>query len=275
VASSLFKYTAQEAEHAAFIQEYQLAATQELYPGSEYYPEAGNHESRTAAFPILEKKPSSHPFMDVPWRTTIFVAQVVRNSGDPESLGRIQVRFDWEENGSDGDNQCWVDVVTPYAGQAVDTHGILMLPEKGEHVLVRFLEPWDDKPIVVGSLRRGRVTDNLDAAKHKTICTPGGNCIDLVSDKGKETIRLRAGRCDDFHFVLETAGGHTKATVTCNDALRISGKDVLIEGENVRIESRSSTHISSRRNLSLLGTAGAEIKSGGGLKIRGTLVEIN
>jgi uncharacterized protein involved in type VI secretion and phage assembly len=273
VASSLFKFSARETDRANFIQEYQLAAVQDLYP--EPPSEAGVSKLNPEAYHFSQSRPWDQPIMDVPWRTTTFVARVVRNSGDPEALGRIQVKFDWEQHGSNGKSQCWVDVATPYAGQAADTHGFLMLPENGEHVLVRFIEPWDDKPIVVGSLRRGRVVDTLDTGQHKTICTPGGNCIDLVSDKGKETIRLRAGRCEDFHLVLETAGGKTKAAVTCNDALRISGKEVRIEGESVLIESRSSTRISAGRDLSLSGTTGTEMHSNTNLKIRGALVEIN
>lgn len=274
VASSSFRFSATEVEKTDFIQAYQLAAIQELFPSPEHL-ETGLPESWTKSFHASQKQPFGHPFMDVPWRTTTFVAKVVQNSGDPEALGRIQVRFDWEGHGGGSENQCWVDVVTPYAGQAADTHGFIMLPEIGEHVLVRFIEPWDDKPIVVGSLRRSRVADSLDTAQHKTICTPSGNCIDLVSDQGKETIRLRAGRGNDFHFVLETAAGRTKATVTCNDALCINGKDVTIEGESVLIKSRTSTRILARQNLALSGTTGAELKSDAGLKIRGALVEIN
>jgi uncharacterized protein involved in type VI secretion and phage assembly len=200
---------------------------------------------------------------------------VTKNAGDPESLGRIQVRFDWETDNGDGANQCWVDVLTPYAGQDANTHGFLMLPEVGEQVLVRFIEPWDDKPIIVGSLRRGKVVDNMDTGRHKTLCTPGGNCIDLVSNQNSETIRLRAGQSDQYHLVLKTEGNRTTATMECNDDLLLRGKAVTIEGDSVKIGSKGLAKITAGGQLSLLSTSGTEMKSSANLKIKGALVEIN
>lgn len=274
VVSSRVTYKALPDDQTEFFQDYFLSAVHELYPASE--PQKDIYQmSWNDSAPQRKRHPDKMLYLDVPWRTTTFMAEVIKNSGDPEKLGRVQVRFDWENEEQADDNQCWVDVMTPYAGQDDQTYGFLMLPEIGEKVLVRFLEPWDDKPLVVGSLRRGKVVDNLDTGQHKIIGTPGGNRIDLVSDQNRETIRLRAGQSEEFHFVLETSEGRTRATLCCNDSLRLNGKNIVIEGESIDINSKTWVNISCDKILSLTSQSGTKLTSRAGIKIKGSLVEIN
>lgn len=281
VRDSVFRFSMGGSNMSSFDQQYSLVGAQELCQVNTNI--ARNHSQDLSKQDWVQNgyiswgsPVSSQTQAEVPWHSRIFVAEVTKNEGDPDDLGRMQVRFDWESQGQEESKQCWADVLTPFAGNAADkTCGFLMLPEVGEKVLVRFIEPWDDKPVVIGSLRRGAVTESLDTAKYKVIRTPGGNCIDLISDKGKETVRLRAGKADRFHLVVETSGGSTKVSLECNDSMLIKGQDIRIKGETVSIESQSSFKIEAGADLLLKSTAGTEMKSPATVKIKGSLIELN
>ena len=82
---------------------------------------------------------------------------------------RIKVQFPWQRGGDassrlahpGGDDNApgndsawtWVRVATPWAG---DNWGGVLLPRKGQEVLVAFLEGDIDRPVVVGSVYNGR-----------------------------------------------------------------------------------------------------------------------
>ena len=237
------------------------------------------------------------------WKSELFLATVTKNEGDPDNLGRIQVRFDWEEKqGSSEPNQCWLDVMTPYSGETEEleeSYGITMLPEVGEKVLVRFVDSWDDKAIIIGSLRRNVLHESVDTAKFKSIRTPEGTRIDLFADNGREEVRIRAGEKDKHHVEIVTEKGKTEITVQCDDKINILGKDILLEGETITlksknattlesegatdIKSRSSTTISTDADLSvnasasmtLKSNAGTEVQSSAVVTVKGALIQLN
>jgi len=239
-----------------------------------HHPLGENHVEQKYTLVGAQELTACHN-VKVPWRSGVFLGEVTKNEGDCESLGRVQVLFDWEDTTPAEDKQCWVDVVTPYAGSAGEGFGILMLPEVGEKVMVRFLEPWDDKPIIVGSLRREKVSEELDTAKFKVIRTPGGNRIDFISDGGKETIRVRTGKADDYHIQIDTSGGKTQILVKCNDDLKIEGKAVSITGDTVSIESRQQLQLKAGSNMELTSSAGTNIKSDTVVVVKGQMIQLN
>lgn len=67
-----------------------------------------------------------------------------------DRLGRIRIRFHWQESGDAG---CWVRVAQRLAGSGM---GCQFLPRVGQEVLVQFLENDIDRPVVVGALYNGR-----------------------------------------------------------------------------------------------------------------------
>ena len=66
-----------------------------------------------------------------------------------DALGRVRVRFHWQEEG----DSCWLRVAQRYAGPGV---GAQFLPRIGQEVLVAFLGDDIDRPVIVGSLYNGR-----------------------------------------------------------------------------------------------------------------------
>lgn len=98
---------------------------------------------------------------------------------------RIKVQFPWQRGGDAGSRLhhpagernapanaaawTWVRVAGPWAG---DNWGSVLVPRKGQEVLVAFLEGDIDRPVVIGSVYSGR--GNADAAHNQTGLGAGG-----------------------------------------------------------------------------------------------------
>ena len=83
-----------------------------------------------------------------------------------DKLGRIKVRFHWQQGQTDQDrNTCWLRVAQRNAGPG---YGAQWIPRIGQEVLVSFLEADIDRPIVLGALYNGQ-------GEAGTVPTPGGD----------------------------------------------------------------------------------------------------
>ena len=80
---------------------------------------------------------------------------IVTDLVDPDSLGRVQVRFPWL--GKDGDDavRAWATLCSPYAD---DQQGLLVLPEVGSQVVVAFEAGNLRRPYLLGATWNGRET---------------------------------------------------------------------------------------------------------------------
>ena len=116
------------------------------------------------------------------------LSAIVVSDGEPllsDRDHRIKVQFPWQRGGNgssgrdhpggdnnasaDGNAWTWVRVMTPWAG---DNWGGVVLPRRGQEVLVAFLEGDIDRPVVVGSLYNGRGQQD---AQHNQINGGGAN----------------------------------------------------------------------------------------------------
>jgi type VI secretion system secreted protein VgrG len=139
-------------------------------------------------------------------------ARVVKHD-DGRWMGRIQIRYDWMEEG----RTAWARMTTPSAGGG---RGIMFMPEVGDEVLVAFEHGDPERPYIIGALwngvdrapRQGYLdgVPLLDVGSNgqqdpedivnndiKRIVTKSGNRIQLVDVGGKESI------------VISTPGGQT------------------------------------------------------------------
>lgn len=76
-----------------------------------------------------------------------------------DRLGRVRIRFHWQEEGSG----CWVRV----AQRAAGGNKSQFLPRIGQEVLVEFMEGNIDRPVIIGALYNGQGEGGIPA-------TPGG-----------------------------------------------------------------------------------------------------
>ena len=116
------------------------------------------------------------------------LSAIVVSDGDPllsDRDHRVKVQFPWQRGGNasnglahpggddnapaDGNAWTWVRVMTPWAG---DNWGGVVLPRRGQEVLVAFLEGDIDRPVIVGALYNGRGQQD---AQHNQLNSAGAN----------------------------------------------------------------------------------------------------
>jgi len=130
---------------------------------------------------------------DAPRYFGVFPA-LVTNIVDPESLGRIQVKFPWL--GADGDTvRAWATLLTPYAD---DEQGFFVLPAVDTQVVVAFEAGDLRRPYIVGSCWNGREAmpeTPAEANNKRLIKTRAGSLLEFDDTDGaaKVTLSMRSG----------------------------------------------------------------------------------
>jgi type VI secretion system secreted protein VgrG len=76
------------------------------------------------------------------------VSARVMAHNDPRGMGRIQIQYDWMQEGA----TAWARMVTPHAGGG---RGFMFLPEIGDEVLVAFAHGDPERPYIIGALWNG------------------------------------------------------------------------------------------------------------------------
>jgi phage baseplate assembly protein V len=125
---------------------------------------------------------------------------LVEENEDPESEGRVKLRFPWY---SDTEVTDWCRVSQLYAGP---DYGSLFVPEVGDEVLVCFVHGDMRLPVVLGGLYNGEdkpPSARTSSVDEKMIRTKAGHEILLADTSGAELVKV------------ETQGGHI---VTLDDA---------------------------------------------------------
>jgi len=164
-----------------------------------------------------------------------FVPARVVDHNDPRKMGRLQVQYDWLEDGQ----TAWARMATPHAGA---DRGFMFLPEKGDEVLVGFEHGDPERPFIVGSLWNG--VDQAprsdfwggDIAPNdvKRIVTKSGHRIQLSDKEGKESIviatptHLKLG-------MLENAGETNRSMIVAYS----DDGDIVLSAPNGRIHFQS------------------------------------
>lgn len=111
-------------------------------------------------------------------------ATVIENH-DPKGLGRVQVRFRWQDSGTTP----WIRVLNAHSGS---DKGIYFMPEKGEEVWVDFEGGNPEAPFVTGTTYNGTAKTGFGDAQNnlKVIKTRSGHVIRLDDTEGSESITI-------------------------------------------------------------------------------------
>lgn len=188
------------------------------------------------------------------------VIGVVTNNQDPESLGRVKLKFPWRDA---SDESYWARVATLMAG---NDRGTYFLPEVGDEVLVSFDHGDITQPYVIGALWNGKdkpPEKNSDGKNNtRMIKSKSGHKIILNDEQGKEKIDIttKAGN----QITLDDSAGNEKIQI----------KDKTGSNSIVIDAAQNSIILSSKMKISIQAQM-IEIKAGSTLNLQGALVKIN
>jgi phage protein D/phage baseplate assembly protein gpV len=268
------------------------------FGGKYYVTEAQHHYSRgtyTVYFGVSGQTPNTiHALLNNGGGNHsnridgVVTAVVTKNSGDPNDLSRIQVKFPWlpKDNGAEL-SSAWARIATPGGGK---DRGFLFFPEINDEVLVAFEHGDINYPLIVGGLWNKKdlpPLKNTDAVKsgevnQRVLKSRSGHQIMLDDTKGAEKISIQDKSTKNIiefdvdkksitfkaegDLIFEAGG---KFTVTSKGDLSMASKaKASFESQSaMSMESKQKTSVKVGSNELALQMAGSSLK--------GTQVEIN
>jgi uncharacterized protein involved in type VI secretion and phage assembly len=135
---------------------------------------------------------------------------------DPDSMGRVKVRFDRLGTGQQTTDGYWAPVATLMSGP---DRGSWFMPEADDEVLVAFDHGDVNHPFVIGYLWNGKQQPPVGGIDEHTrrIKSVSGHVLELSDVKGKEQVHIK------------TNGGHE---VTLDDTSGSSGITIVSANKN-------------------------------------------
>jgi uncharacterized protein involved in type VI secretion and phage assembly len=160
---------------------------------------------------------------------------IVTNVVDPQSLGRVEVKFPWLTSGGERDVRAWARLCSPYAD---NDQGFQVMPAVDSEVLVAFGAGVFEWPYIVGAVWNG---------KEKLPATPKrSNDIRLIRTRANSRLEFDDGTPPKVSLTM--ASGHK---VVLNDKTQ----EVLVEHATGCSIKLTPMTIEIRANISLNVTA--------------------
>ena len=177
---------------------------------------------------------------------------VVTDNDDPDKLGRIKVKFPWQEG---AETTPWIRIVQPYAGKGErgGLHGFYFMPEIGTEVLVGFEHNHPGRPFVLGNVYHGESKPDPWASSSnstKIIRTRNGNEIRLVDSGGKEKIHIYHRKDKDHYneIKLEMEGEGT-ITIETKGQINLNAKNIsMVAEESITMSARDKIQMTRTAN---------------------------
>lgn len=158
---------------------------------------------------------------------------IVTDLVDPDSLGRIQVKFPWLGTDGDADVRAWATLVSPYAD---NEQGFQALPEVDSQVVVAFEAGNLRRPYIVGACWNGveALPNAAEAANNiRTIKTRSQSELEFDDTEGaaKITLKMASGHqlvLDDSAqtITLTHSSGHV-ITFSASGAIEVQANSTI------------------------------------------------
>jgi uncharacterized protein involved in type VI secretion and phage assembly len=135
---------------------------------------------------------------------------IVTDLQDPESLGRIEVKFPWLSADGEQDVRAWATLLSPYADA---DQGLQVLPETDSQVVVAFEAGDTRRPYIVGACWNGQEAMPVDAeqANNKRVLkTRSQSQLEFDDTEGSPKITLTTSA--GHQLVLDEGGGEITLT---------------------------------------------------------------
>jgi len=195
---------------------------------------------------------------------------VVTDNSDPDGLGRVKVKYRWDETLETP----WLRYVAAHAGQE---YGWFSLPEVDDEVLVGFEQDNPARPVALGSMYNGTkkpaMSDDSGENNFKGMVTRTGHKILLSDESGKEMITI-VTKDEKCQIVMDVA----KKSITIE-----SEGDISLKGANITIEAaqelslKSGTDLKEKAGTNFKAEAGAnlDIKASAQVNVKGAMINLN
>jgi uncharacterized protein involved in type VI secretion and phage assembly len=217
------------------------------------------------------------------------VLGLVTNIGDPQSLGRVMVKYPWmpKDRGAELASN-WARLASPGAGNG---RGIFFTPEVDDEVLVAFEQGDVNYPYVVGALWNandkppegaGKI---LDDGKKKTnqriVRSRSGHVIILDDTQGEEKIIIE-DKTKKNSIVIDSKNKSMVIKAEGDLTLEAGGKFIMKSKQDFNLESQAKIAVSAKSSMNLEGSTGTTIKTGqsqlalqaSGADLKGTKVSV-
>lgn len=193
------------------------------------------------------------------------VIGIVTNTNDPDSLGRVKLKF--PSLGNDVESW-WARIASAAAGK---DRGVLMMPLVNDEVLVAFEHGDVRRPYVIGSLWNGKAKPNNLVQKDGSFVLQSDK---QIQTKAKEAISVKG----DKDFTLDTTGAinqKTKDKLSIDATQGVSVKGMKIEinaNADISINANASVTISAKGKLEVSATGMLKVGTAGVLQLSGSQI---
>jgi len=228
----------------------------------------GHYENRFEAIPTGGTSPPLRRLVADPFCEA--QTAVVEDNNDPDGLGRVRVRFLWQQA---PEMSPWIRVVSLHSGA---DKGVFFIPEKNDEVLVGFESNHPERPFVMGAVyhKNAKPSEWQDKENNKkAFRTKSGNQIYFSDEKGKEEIRIfNKDKANEICLTLE---GQGKISLKSKDTLELSAKSIIINADSkISIKSNGETKIEAV-NTSLDSSGKLEVNGGSLAEIKAGIIRLN
>lgn len=120
----------------------------------------------------------------------VYPAVVTKIVGDPEKLGRVQLRFPWL--GEDGNKRVrpWATLCSPYADE---DQGLQIVPARNSHVVVAFEAGILTRPYILGAAwhrHKARPFDPAEANNVRVLRSRAKSKLEFDDTKGRSKVSI-------------------------------------------------------------------------------------
>lgn len=179
---------------------------------------------------------------------------IVVSNEDPEGKGRVQVQFNWQDTSQQTD---FIRVMSGDAGSSPAVkrnRGMVFIPEKGDQVMVGFVNNHPDRPFVLGSLFHGGTAAGGGSNNQiKSIQTRSGHTLKFTEEESIEIFDA-SGNC----IVLDTTG--KSITVSAPE-------NILLTAKNIQLQASDNISATAGENIVLQAEHNIEQTAGSGFSL--------
>lgn len=159
---------------------------------------------------------------------------IVTDLEDPESLGRVEVRFPWL--GTDGENtvRAWATLVSPYADK---DQGLFTIPEVDSQVVVTFEAGNLRRPYVIGSCWNGQETQPIEQTNDNNIRilkTRSGSVLEFDDTQG--ALKVSVSMASGHKLVLDDSESSVLLTHSSGHSIRFTPGGAVEVTANATVE---------------------------------------